>query len=352
MKQEVRKAYENVTMPAEDKERIYLRITSQAGKGHRAALHRFMKAAMVAFCVLATTGTVYAVSRLLTAREVVSELDGSPKLVGKFDSFDPSVSETKEDGKYRVTYLGMVTGANLSKEGLEADKKKSYYVVAVERKDGKKISMENPIVVSPFVKGEAPWHCNIYTLGGKKVSQIKKGVLYSLSECDSLEIFADRGVYLGVTDGAPNAESYQFDEKTGEISRNEKYDGLNLLFSVEIDPSKANPKEAEKYLEQFDKGKAEGNQKLRWYAKLSLEDVLSKGRLIAGSVKRVKPDKDGYYRYQSQGCSFTIADWGETCKKGRIGNAGSDEHMYTCIGERNKDDSITFMLYDITMLKE
>jgi hypothetical protein len=71
-------------------------------------------------------------------------------------------------------------------------------------------------------------------------------------ECDNIELFADRSIYLCVMD-TPfyNVEAYNYDEKTGEITVNENYTGMNLLFNLPLDKAKADPEAASKYLEQF-----------------------------------------------------------------------------------------------------
>ena len=66
-------------------------------------------------------------------------------------------------------------------------------------------------------------------------------------------MFADRTLYLAVNDGtffAPDA--YCFDEATGEITRNEGYEGVNALFLLPLDKGKADKEKAEAYLKQLE----------------------------------------------------------------------------------------------------
>ena len=68
-----------------------------------------------------------------------------------------------------------------------------------------------------------------------------------------MEIFADKGLYLGVSDSTfYDPKAYQYDKATGEILRNEAYDGLNALFQLPIDASKADPAAAANYLTTLD----------------------------------------------------------------------------------------------------
>ncbi len=59
--------------------------------------------------------------------------------------------------------------------------------------------------------------------------------LYQLLECNNVENLADE-LYICVIDSMfYNARAYQYDEVTGEISRNEEYEGLNALFVLPIE---------------------------------------------------------------------------------------------------------------------
>lgn len=61
------------------------------------------------------------------------------------------------------------------------------------------------------------------------------GILYRLLECNNVENLADE-LYICVSDGVfYNARAYQYDETTGEISRNEAYEGLNALFVLSME---------------------------------------------------------------------------------------------------------------------
>ena len=120
-------------------------------------------------------------------------------------------------------------------------KEKSYYVVAVENTKEK----DERMIASPFVKGKAPWQYNLFVMGGSSESQLIDGIRYYIYECDNLDIFANYGVYLGVSDQTPGAENFCYDKKTGEISANPKYKGVSVLFEVSLDKTKANEDKAQ-----------------------------------------------------------------------------------------------------------
>ena len=101
------------------------------------------------------------------------------------------------------------------------------------------------MIASPFVKGKAPWQYNLFVMGGSSESQLIDGIRYYIYECDNLDIFANHGVYLGVSDRAPGAENFCYNKKTGEISVNPKYKGVSVLFEVSLDKTKANEDKAQ-----------------------------------------------------------------------------------------------------------
>lgn len=52
------------------------------------------------------------------------------------------------------------------------------------------------IFISPYIKGENPALVNAFTLNGSYCETVQDGILYRILECDTIEMFADRGVYL------------------------------------------------------------------------------------------------------------------------------------------------------------
>lgn len=61
---------------------------------------------------------------------------------------------------------------------------------------------QDPFFVSPLIKGLKPWQVNITTMNGGYSEAVIDGIMYRLIECDGVEMFADRGVYLAVSNGS------------------------------------------------------------------------------------------------------------------------------------------------------
>ena len=90
-------------------------------------------------------------------------------------------------------------------------------------------------------------------MDGGYSDKVENGILYRIIECDDVMMFADRTLYLCVSDTAfYDTNAYNYDDSTGAISRNETYDGMNLLFTLPIDPSKADEAAAEAYLKALE----------------------------------------------------------------------------------------------------
>lgn len=177
------------------------------------------------------------------------------------------VNETQTYGDYRTTLIGIVSGKDLTDyamtTGGEIRADRSYWLLAIEHADGTPMpdtgSPEygtETFLTSPFIQGLEPWKYNVYTFGGGYSEFVQDGVMYRMAECDNLELFADKEVYLCLADensaGIIN-EAYSYDETTGKIGRKETYDGCNALFTLPLDRAKADPKKAESYLKSLDK---------------------------------------------------------------------------------------------------
>ena len=204
---------------------------------------------------------------LRRAQEAAAELQDK-KLVHAFSGEDAIlVNETQTYGDYRTTLIGIVSGKDLTDyamtTGGEIRADRSYWLLAIEHADGTPMpdtgSPEygtETFLTSPFIQGLEPWKYNVYTFGGGYSEFVQDGVMYRMAECDNLELFADKEVYLCLADensaGIIN-EAYSYDETTGKIGRKETYDGCNALFTLPLDRAKADPKKAESYLKSLDK---------------------------------------------------------------------------------------------------
>lgn len=167
----------------------------------------------------------------------------------------------EEDSHYCI-YEWRVSGRNLSmlkrSSNGHISEDKTYSVVAIEYADGAPIlDMEEAygkmnIFVSSLIKGYDPKDYNAASMHGGYTDAIRDGILYRMVECDNVEMFADCGLYLCAVDSSFfNVEAYDYNKLTGEIARNEAYEGLNALFTLPIDASKGDPVAAEDYVESL-----------------------------------------------------------------------------------------------------
>ncbi len=108
---------------------------------------------------------------------------------------------------------------------------------------------ELELFASLIIGGYSPAVYNVAGMSGNYTDMTEEGILYRLLECDNVEIFADHKLYLCVSEGTfYNAEVYYYDELTGQNCRNDMYEGLNVLFDLPVDASKANPEKAAEYI--------------------------------------------------------------------------------------------------------
>lgn len=198
--------------------------------------------------------TAFSAIHFLSPKEVAEEI-GDTALSQYFDE-DNIISETKTDGKYKATVLGIASGqkiSNFKSSSWDLFPDRTYVAVAVEKTDGSDMTYDDEILVTPLIQGLNPQRYNIVTMNGGYSAKIIDGILYRITECDSVEFFADRNIYLAVTDTTfLNKNQYNFDEKNGIITENENYEGTNILFDLELDKSKADPQKARDYLERLE----------------------------------------------------------------------------------------------------
>lgn len=209
----------------------------------------------------AGSGVVYAAYRLLTPEQTAEKI-GDKKLTEAFSGEDAvDINETQHFEKFDVTLMGIASGRDIAEYVTEKNGEilndRTYIVTAVSRTDGNPMPENTSdeaygdlqFFVSPLIQGCNPALVNVISMDGVYTEFIQDDVLYRLTECSNIEIFADRTVYLCVSDGSfYNEEAYNYDETTGEISRAEDYKGVNALFELPLDPALADPEAAEEYL--------------------------------------------------------------------------------------------------------
>ena len=212
-------------------------------------------AVMLGTCTL----TAFATWKYLTSEKVAEKMQDA-KLAEAFLGEDAvPVNETQSYGGYAATLISVISGEALSDYTRLADgavvSERTYAVVAIEKSDGTPMPdsegaySEMAFFVSPLIGGYNPAFYNAASMHGNYTEFTEDGILYRLVECDNVEIFADHNLYLCVCEGTfYDTDAYAYDRDTGEISRNEEYGGLNALFDLKIDPSKAQPDRAAEYL--------------------------------------------------------------------------------------------------------
>ncbi len=256
---------------AELNDRILLEVKERktmAGK-KKNVRRKIPAAAIVAACVLMLcSGTVLAVYKYLTPAQVAEETKNRTLQEAFLGNDAILVNETQESGGYRITLLGSVAGKSISdfipmdeNTGEIEKNDKIYTVVAIEHADGSPMPDTSsddygdmPFYVSHYVHGLDPNQYSIMSMGGGYTELVKDGIMYRLLEMDNIEMFADRGIYVGVSSGSfYDSAAYNYDASTGEMSRNENYAGVNALFELTVDVSKADPAAAEAYLNELRK---------------------------------------------------------------------------------------------------
>lgn len=211
-------------------------------------------AAVVCTVILLGSGSVYAANHYLNPSQIVDEISADSALSKAFADKDAiTINETQTSNGYDITLLGLVSGEKLGlyvpdETKKEVSDKHSYAALAISKSDGSKMLNRN-FCVSPLINGEAFTDVNAATLNVGLSWFEKDGVIYELIECDNLEIFADRGVYLSLVDDfGDEVAAFRMDEATGKYHKVEDYAGTSALFTLPLDKDKADTVAADKFL--------------------------------------------------------------------------------------------------------
>lgn len=351
-------------------------INSMNQKGNQ-TMKKFKKIPVLlgltcALCVGATTA--YAAYHYLSPATVAKKMDNN-KLSDAFKGKQSiEINQTQHFKDYDITLLGITSGKNLSKY-FKDDKlvsERTYSVVAIKTTDNKTLSKdewyEKNFLVSPYIQGFEPWKVNAFTLDGGYEQFVEDNTLYRITECDNIEKFADHTIYLGISDTTFfEKDAFTYDEKTGNIARNEKYDGVNALFTLPIDKSKANAKEVKQFMKELEKADSNTeedstdstNDSIKeWVAKITPENIDQYADVIKDSVQTITP-KDGEARYsyedkkagrKTMGSVYTKYDF----KDNKIGMSEHFNYSYDETGLSslwletyclNKDGTVTVAIY-------
>lgn len=383
-------------------------ISFASGKGRKVTVMKNRRKASIvaaaAVCVLAVSTTAAATVKYLSREEIITEM-GEKGAASAFEQGNTlDINQTAEAGDYLFRLYSIATQEELAESGLDEELMGgggTYVVVSVERKDG--TPMPEPdsdaygtltFFVSPLIQGLKPWDYNIASMGGSYSEIVKNGILYRITKCDDIALFADRQIYLSILDTAfYQKDAYDYNEADGTITRNEAYEGINLLFELPIDKSRADEEKAAEYLRELEESrKGEGTEMIvsedgivetgsevldhiirQERAKgadvTGLEDIpdevlISYGTLDEDSVKVLTPAADGmitytYFRKDGSGgtdATLSLKELLEMLPDGRTGTLlmgmgitdNGKEEVTLTVFTRDADGTMKGMEYIIT----
>lgn len=306
--------------------RLNQNILFTAKEANRMEKRNFRKFATVALSAALILGigsvSIYAAKKLMLPKEVTDEI-ADDRLLDAFSGEDAIlINQTQSYGGYDVTLYGIVSGKKLSDYEATADDgihdDRTYAVVSIQKSGKTPLPStaddeysDYSFLVSPFIEGYNPAFYNSFTMLGGYSEFEKDGVFYRISECDNLEMFADHKIYLGVLDNTfYDNTAYDFDEATGAITRNEAYDGLNALFELPLDPSKANPEAAADYIKSLEEPSGEdaeagsteetANERevSEFMEALTPENIADFASPVESTVITGMPDENGWFEYE------------------------------------------------------
>lgn len=357
-------------------------------------------AAVAASCILALSGgTAIAAYRYLTPHDLAVEQEdkGLEKIFASENAIE--INESQEIAGYRITLLGIASGDEVTKvvstlvsgEEMKEIKDYSYTMIAIERADGTPIrdTEEFPsegagipeLDIGFFVQGVESVDFNVFHNGQSAMGLLKDGVEYQMIAMDNVEMFADRDIYLRVTTDTTDAVehdiryAYDYDTKTGKITRNPDYWGINALFRLPIDESKADPEAAKAYLAQMEEKEAndpdiEKREKKgakavkKWMKKITPDNLEKYATPIKSSKKTKKVDVDDIIRFYSikmqyaefeiqipvtalfpdrkPGLAQKFIYYYDVCWENE-----EDDRILLFVCTLDKEDTVTYMLYQV-----
>lgn len=224
-------------------------------------------AATAAACVLVMSVTAVATVKYLSRDEILDEMmdAGAQEAFEKGEVLE--INQVIESGDYLFTLYGVATRETLAENDLDIfsggnsrDEGNTFVVLSIAYKDGTPMpSTHDPeyneieFFVSPLIQGLDPFLYNAIYMGGGYGEMERNGVLYRIMECDDIALFADRELYLCITDSTfYKKNAFLYNEVDGTITPNEDYEGVNVLFNLPIDASRADAGKAEEYLKRLD----------------------------------------------------------------------------------------------------
>lgn len=348
--------------------------------------------AILAAAILIASGSLTAVAawHYLNPAEVAEDME-CPSLAKAFEGKDAiSINEAQSYGDYKITLMGMVSGKKIAPYLPEAEgelhRSSTYIMLSIEKKDGTAMPstkddeyLKTPFLASPFLQGQPINQINLFAMHSSSITSTKDGIMYKLISCDNLEPFADREVYLGITNTEDlDYAAYEMDADTGRISRSQTYSGVNALFTLPLSQDQADAKKAEILLREWlgssPDDNAENNaddndpgqlppeilrnpaHKIRQWP---IKKIKKNGTCIS-CTKNLKPDKEGviHFFYDHENCleeGEAYANVRSIFKHKKTGTSeivhctGSDEIVHVQVATKEKDGSYTVRDYHIDL---
>lgn len=253
-----RKAFDELSFSADFQERTADLLRTRAHELEKERTNMTFKkskrlAVLLAACVALLAVSVSAAVAWLTPAQVAEE-HNQPLLAEAFSGPDAiTINETVESGDFSITLLGLVSGKNLDvlNQDLEADH--TYSVLALRRLDGEALTNQNhdfmAYTMTPLVAGYSPTAVNNWTLNAGASGLAVDGVYYYLLDTQSIEMFADHTVYMAFYEGgAPNNTIFTAADD-GTIAFAADFTGVQALFTLPLDPAKADPAAADAFVD-------------------------------------------------------------------------------------------------------
>lgn len=360
--------------PGEPEEKLNQSIINRVEERNsmnRVYRKRLSAGVMVAILTLVMSVTAIAATQFFRSDQVAVQL-GEKMLAQAFESSDAiEVNQSVDSGDYKFTLHGIVSGAGLkelngSDSANEIHPERTYAVVSIARQDGRPMPKtsdpeygQESFFISPLIKGLKPWQVNIASMKGGYSEVVLDGIQYRLIECDGVEMFADRGVYLAISSGSPfyNSEAFAYNESTGEVTAKSNYNGVSLLMDLPLDKAKADPAKAEAYLKELLKEPESGTKADPAEEELAnqIEDLkkrLADGKVIPESVKEVTYDKEGRINYEYDGWSVKLSPEmlfaeGQTGFSDAVQFSEADGHYLGLQFHKNEKGVITGRVVDL-----
>ena len=361
------------TMDMERKENM---INYEKNKNFKKSSVKSWKHAAVAAAAIAVTMvssiTAYAAWRYFSAKDVAAEIADN-RLAQEFEQNNwMDECETQTYGNYDITLLGIVSGdeisSHLSKtDSGEIDGDKTYMAVAIAHSDGTPMpdsskTDEEQFYVSPYIEGLDPARYNASVLGGNNTLFVSDGIQYRLLETDNIECFADRKIYMGVSEGeAYDDKAYVYDSVSGDISRNESYEGVNALFTLSIDSNLADQKRAAEVIAAMDNYEAGGeyteilSEADRWVNSITPENIDEKATPLESSRQVLSLSEFAEYVMGEAADGADVAAEaavldeyfpdGVGMSEVMTKSAASKEDAYVETYTLNSDDTVTILRY-------